>query len=241
MNKKLVFTISIAVLFIILSIGIIQAVCAEDYMEIESEWYERPSNNIQTAEELEGQYDYGGSNKVIINFTLDGIGVDLGPDYSGNLHAKIYELICNSSLDTVSNASTLKEEISELCNENDFENPEIVLYSQYDNDSFIVTSKGMGISMEPTLKSGSTLVLNKTHDVHEGDIVVADSDEHGMICKRVAKIDGNRIYLVSDNKGGTYESDGKTVVYEGVRTWVDRSDIYGVAIDVLDNDGVIRV
>jgi signal peptidase I len=89
-----------------------------------------------------------------------------------------------------------------------------------------------GTSMVPTLQDGQTVLFNKTHDVHVGDIVVAESDEYGGIIKRVDEIDGNRVHLISDNKEVTYEYiDGYLYETKGITTWVDISDINGVVID----------
>ena len=74
-------------------------------------------------------------------------------------------------------------------------------------------------------------MLNKTHDIHVGDIVVAESDEYGGIIKRVDQIDGNDVHLISDNKEVSYEHiNGVLYEVKGVTTWVDISDIHGVAI-----------
>ena len=86
--------------------------------------------------------------------------------------------------------------------------------------------------MLPTLQDGQTVLINKTHDVNVGDIVVANSDEYGGIIKRVDNINGNSIHLVSDNKNISYELiNGKIYQLKGISTWVDISDISGVAIE----------
>ena len=115
------------------------------------------------------------------------------------------------------------------------DNPDISLTSPYGNDSFIFFGIANGISMEPTIKNGAVMVFNKTHDIHEGDIVSAEYSNPGDIIKRVGEIRGSRVYLISDNVNGSYVKNGRTVEYEGLRTWVDMSDIQGVLIDVVDN------
>ena len=74
-------------------------------------------------------------------------------------------------------------------------------------------------------------MVNKTQDVHVGDIVVANSSEYGNIIKRVDEVNNNQIHLVSDNKNIEY-TQINGVIYEtkGISTWVDFSDIYGVVI-----------
>ena len=89
-----------------------------------------------------------------------------------------------------------------------------------------------GTSMLPTLQDGQTVLVNKTHDVHVGDIVVAESDEYGGVIKRVDNIQGDSIHLVSDNKNIAYEFiNGELYEIKGITTWVDISDINGVVID----------
>ena len=88
-----------------------------------------------------------------------------------------------------------------------------------------------GTSMLPTLHDGQHVLVNKTHNIHVGDIVVANSKEYGGIVKRVGDIQGDSVYLISDNKEVTYEYING-VLYEksGIKTWVNISDINGVVI-----------
>jgi len=86
--------------------------------------------------------------------------------------------------------------------------------------------------MLPTLQDWQTVLMNKTHNIKVGDIVVAESDEYGGIIKRVDRIDGNNVHLASDNKNVSYEYiNGVLYEVKGVTTWVDISDIGGVVID----------
>ena len=85
--------------------------------------------------------------------------------------------------------------------------------------------------MLPTLKDGQSVLLNKTHNVNVGDIVVADSSEYGGIIKRVDQVNDNKIHLVSDNKQVSYEYlNGELYQIKGISTWVDISNINGVVI-----------
>ena len=86
--------------------------------------------------------------------------------------------------------------------------------------------------MLPTLKDGQTVLINKSKNIHVGDIVVADSKDYGGIIKRVGDINGDEVYLISDNKNVSY-SYKNGILYEtkGVTTWVDISNINGVAIN----------
>ena len=78
---------------------------------------------------------------------------------------------------------------------------------------------------------GQNVLVNKTHDVKVGDIVIAESDEYGGIIKRVDEINENQIHLVSDTKEISYEYiNGDLYEISGITTWVDTSDIGGGVI-----------
>ena len=85
--------------------------------------------------------------------------------------------------------------------------------------------------MLPTLQDGQNVLINKSHDIKVGDMVVANSDEYGGIIKRVDDINADRIHLVSDNKNISYEYiNGALYEIKGISTWVDISDVGGVVI-----------
>ena len=144
--------------------------------------------------------------------------------------------ICNLTLkamnDTTSNATTLKNQIKKVCGSYGLDDVEINLDSSIGKDQLPVLVHVDGTSMLPTLQDGQTVLMNKTHDIKVGDIVVAESDEYGGIIKRVDRIDGNNVHLASDNKNVSYEYiNGVLYEVKGVTTWVDISDIDGVVID----------
>ena len=83
--------------------------------------------------------------------------------------------------------------------------------------------------MEPTLHSGDVIVVNRTQNVQVGDIVTCNDTEYGLIVKRVGDIDGDWIYLESDNKTRTYKlTMGGVVKEEGLHKWVTRDRIEGI-------------
>ena len=148
-----------------------------------------------------------------------------------SLNENICDYTINVMNDTTSNATTLKSGIEDICSYYGLEDVEVNLDSSIGADQIPVIAYVDGTSMLPTLQDGQTVLLNKTHDVHVGDIVVAESDEYGGIIKRVDQINGNNIHLVSDNKEVSYEYvNGVLYEFKGVTTWVDISDINGVVI-----------
>ena len=146
------------------------------------------------------------------------------------------ERICDYTIDTMndtdSNITTLRNGIRDICYAYGIKNPKINIDSTIGENQIPVIIYVDGTSMLPTLQDGQPVLLNKTKDIHVGDIVVAESDEYGGIIKRIDEIDENHIHLVSDNKNVEHIYENGTL-YEvkGVSTWVDISDINGVVID----------
>ncbi len=150
---------------------------------------------------------------------------------TNSLNVKVCDYTLDSMNDTSANSTTLKNGIKDICYEYGMEDAEINLDSSIGPDQIPVIVYVDGTSMLPTLQDGQSVLMNKTKDVHVGDIVVAESDEYGGIIKRVGDIRGNSIYLESDNKNVSYEYiNGILYEIKGITTWVDISDIDGVVI-----------
>ena len=143
--------------------------------------------------------------------------------------------ICNYALESMNqpntNIDTLKSGIHDICLSHGLDTSNINIDSSLGENNVPVIFQVDGTSMLPTLQDGQNVLVNKTQNVHIGDIVVANSSEYGNIIKRVDQVNDNQIHLVSDNKNVEY-SQINGVLYEtkGIRTWVDSSDIYGVVI-----------
>lgn len=166
-----------------------------------------------------------GENVSVSTFTLSEIDVD-------SLNKEICDYTIYVMNDSDSNVNTLKKGISDICEEYGLENAKITIDSSLGENQIPVIVYVDGTSMIPTLQDGQTVLINKSHDIHVGDIVVADSDEYGGIIKRVDDVNGDSIHLVSDNKEISYESiNGVLYEIKGISTWVDISDINGVAIE----------
>ena len=145
------------------------------------------------------------------------------------------EAICNYTLDVMNDPKTdisgYKSNVSNVCKEYGLDEVKINVDSSIGPDQIPVIVYVDGTSMLPTLKDGQTVLLNKTHNVHVGDIVVADSDEYGGIIKRVDDIKGSKVHLISDNKNVSYEYiNGALYQIKGISTWVDISHVNGVVI-----------
>ena len=148
-----------------------------------------------------------------------------------SLNDEICEYTLYVMKDTTSNVTTLKSGIKDICVRYGLENPKISVDSKIGKDQIPVVVHVDGTSMLPTLQDGQSVLVNKSKNIHVGDIVVAESDEYGGIIKRVGDIRGNDIYLESDNKDINYEyKNGILYEVKGITTWVDISDINGVVI-----------
>lgn len=165
-----------------------------------------------------------GENVTVNTFTLTGTDTD-------SMNLEICDYTINVMNDTTTDITTYKSKISDICSYYNLDNVEINVDSSIGENQIPVIVTVDGTSMLPTLQDGQTVLVNKSHDVSVGDIVVANSDEYGGIIKRVDEVNGNSIHLVSDNKEVSYEYiNGVLYEIKGISTWVDISDIGGVVI-----------
>lgn len=165
-----------------------------------------------------------GENVSVTTHTLSNINTD-------GLNREICDCVIEVMNDTTSNITTLKNKISNICSDYGLSDAKVNVDSSIGRNQIPVIVYVDGTSMLPTLQDGQTVIFNKTHEIHPGDIVVAESDEYGGIIKRVGDIKGDSVYLISDNKDISYEYlNGQLYEIQGIRTWVDISDINGVVI-----------
>lgn len=152
-----------------------------------------------------------------------------------NLNDDIIDYTFEVMEDPKANITTLKDGIRNICSEYGVDDVKINVDSVIGEDEIPVIFTTEGDSMLPTIKSGDKVLVNKSHNIHVGNLVSANSSEYGPICKRVADIDGDSVYLVSDNKKVTREYyDDYYVEYRGITTWVNIDDIDGVIIDIMN-------
>lgn len=171
-----------------------------------------------------------------VDIYIDGENVTVSANtLSGIDENSLCKDICDYTLDVMNDTTTdidiYKHGISDICSSYGLDDVEINLDSSIGENQIPVIVKVDGTSMLPTLQDGQSALLNKTHDVHVGDIVVAESDEYGGIIKRVGDINGDEVYLVSDNKQVSHEYiNGVLYEIKGITTWVNIDDINGVVI-----------
>ncbi len=115
---------------------------------------------------------------------------------------------------------------------------EVKISSQFGEDQLPMPATVKGTSMIPTLKDGQSIIVLKTADFKVGDIVVAHHPDYKLIVKRVGKINGNQVYLQSDNKKVeivqsqvSYANGMKKIVTTKktpLNTWLPKSNVIGV-------------
>ena len=189
--------------------------------------YANVNFSSNTNDDLFSRFFFGDTVEIYFDGESTSVSSNLNDEASNEILNYISNNIYNSSVDV----ETMKEDIREICYSYGSTDCDISINSIIGEDQipFIVWAEGE--SMLPTIQNGQYVLVNKTHDIHVGDIVSVDSKEYGGIMKRVDKIDGDNVHLVSDNKNVYYKTiNGVTYEYRGITTWVDISEIEGVAI-----------
>ncbi len=112
------------------------------------------------------------------------------------------------------------------------------IISQFGADQLPMEAQVSGTSMVPTLQDGQNIMVLKTKDFKVNDIVVAYHPDYGLIVKRLDKINGDQVYLMSDNKHVEVETTQKqlsngaveidTITKTPLNTWLPKSNVIGV-------------
>ena len=123
-----------------------------------------------------------------------------------------------------STVESIKNDMQEIAEYYDY-NVTVIIDSQYGMDQLPMVATVKGTSMLPTLQDGQDVVLLKTEDIKVGDIVVASHPEHGLIVKRVARINNGQVYLMSDNREVTITNN---LIIRGLDTWLPIENVVGV-------------
>lgn len=245
MNKRIVFVAIF--LMAILSLSFIQmdSITAfnEEILHDDYDIVNDSDGNYNDIGYVDVDYSSNNDNNFLGNLFF-GDTVDIYFDggstsVSSNLDSKINEAASKEILNYVSNnlnnstmdVETMKEGVRSICKKYGSNDCTVNVDSIIGEDQIPIIVWAQGASMLPTIQDGQYVLINKTQDIHVGDIVSINSKEYGGIMKRVDKIEGNNVYVVSDNKNVYYqEINGELYEYKGLCTWVDISEIEGVAI-----------
>lgn len=252
MNKKLFFTI---ILISILSIAFIQAnpISAFDNgMNVDFDSSDFDSKDVVYEDDDSlyndfGYYDVDYSTNTnndplahllygdTVDIYFDGQSTSVSNNLDSNVSKKLSYEILNFVSKNLNNSTMDVEEIRDgvksICKKYGSDDCTVNIDSIIGKDQIPIIVWAQGASMLPTIQDGQFVLVNKTQDIHVGDIVSVNSKEYGGIMKRVDKIEGNNVYLVSDNKNVYYQVvDDQVYELKGLCTWVDISEIEGVAI-----------
>ncbi len=136
-----------------------------------------------------------------------------------------------------STVDIIKSDIKSIASKYGY-NANVNIVSQYGINQLPMEAKVKGTSMVPTLKDGQSILVLKTNNLKVGDIVVAMHPTYGLIVKRLSIIEGNQVYLTSDNKNieitntqttlpnGSVET--VTVEKTPLNTWLPTANVIGV-------------
>ena len=136
-----------------------------------------------------------------------------------------------------STVDTIKSDVKAIAYKYNY-NAEVKIVSQFGTDQLPMPATVKGTSMIPTLQDGQEITILKTNNLNVGDIVVAVHPTYGLIVKRLSVIEGNQVYLTSDNKNveivktkttlpnGAVET--VTVQKTPLNTWISTENVIGV-------------
>ncbi len=139
--------------------------------------------------------------------------------------------------DPSSSVGSIKTDLQNIARKYNY-TVQVKISSQFGEDQLPMPATVKGTSMIPTLKDGQSIVVLKTADFKVGDIVVAHHPDYKLIVKRVGKINGNQVYLESDNKKVeivqrqiSYANGMKQIITTKktpLNTWLPKSNVIGV-------------
>ncbi len=183
------------------------------------------------------------SNNLSITINTDGTSTNV--NYQSfliwNVPSEMEKEIKNKASGDVqspnSTVDIIKSDIKSIASKYGY-NVNVNIVSQYGINQLPMAAKVKGTSMVPTLKDGQSILVLKTNNLTVGDIVVAMHPTYGLIVKRLSIIEGNQVYLTSDNKNieitntqttlpnGSVET--VTVEKTPLNTWLPTANVIGV-------------
>jgi len=186
-----------------------------------------PSNNVGVTIETNGT-----SDTTHVNFKSS-----LLNSPPSQMQDEIKEKVATDVDDYNSTVDSIKSDVDAIAKKYNY-TASTTISSQFGTDKLPMPAQVTGTSMVPTLQDGQNIMVLKTKDFKVNDIVVAYHPDYGLIVKRVGKINGNQVYLMSDNKNvevtttkkqlanGVTEID--TVTKTPLNTWVPKNNVIGI-------------
>lgn len=180
-------------------------------------------------------------NSVEITLETNGTTVDIQPSslfsIPPQMEAEMQEKALIDVQDPKSTVESVKRDIKTIAKKYNY-TADVTIKSQFGTDQLPMPATVSGTSMVPTLEDGQEIIVLKTDDYKVNDIVVATHPEYGMIVKRLKKIEGNKVYLMSDNRKvevyttetalGNGMVEVETIKKTPLDTWLPKENIIGV-------------
>jgi signal peptidase I len=169
--------------------------------------------------------------------TTVGYQTALWGSVSPNMQKEIKNKASEDIQSDTSTVDSIKADLKTIASKYNY-NADVKVVSQFGNDQLPMRATVRGTSMVPTLQDGQDIVILKTRNLNVGDIVVAVHPTYGLIVKRLTIIEGNQVYLTSDNKNveiintqtrlpnGSVET--VTVQKTPLNTWLPTNNVIGV-------------
>ena len=153
------------------------------------------------------------------------------------MQKEIKEKVMGDVNEYQSTVDSIKSDINAIAKKYNYTATTTII-SQFGTDQLPMEAQVSGTSMVPTLQDGQGIMVLKTKDFKVNDIVVAYHPDYGLIVKRVGKLNGNQVYLMSDNKKVEVETTEKqlsngaveidTITKTPLNTWVPKANVIGV-------------
>lgn len=180
-------------------------------------------------------------NRVDITLETNGMDVKIHPSSLFSTPPQMKAEMEKKSLEAIqdphSSVESIKQDLSAIAQKYNY-TADITIESQFGTNQLPMPASVSGTSMIPTLQDGQDIIVLKTNDFKVNDIVVAFHPDYGMIVKRLKKIEGNKVYLMSDNRKveifttETPLPDGaveiQTIKKTPLDTWVPKDKVIGV-------------
>lgn len=141
-----------------------------------------------------------------------------------SMKSEMQKVALNAIADDESTVDSIKQDMKKIAQSYNY-NITVKVESQFGTDQLPMTATVKGRSMVPTLQDGQDVVLLKTKDIELDDMVVARHPTYGLIVKRVKQINGDQVFLWSDNREVVISGN---LISRGLDTWVSIDDIVGV-------------
>ena len=171
------------------------------------------------------------------NVTVQATSVPADTKVPAKMIAEMKNKAYNDIQSDSSTSNSLKADMQKIAAKYNF-TANVILTSQFGTNQLPFLAIVSGTSMVPTLKDGQEVIALKTKNIKVGDIVISRHPTYGLIVKRVATIENNKVYLKSDNRKivnyikETNLSNGiveiSNITKTPVDTWRSINDIVGV-------------